>query len=1128
MDRQLHPIKKGLTPRLRILLDPVARRLIARDCQRSRTRLFLFAGLLALPLLALAALYPQWASLLLVSMALGGIALIILSWLKERSVDYDYLAAARAIEKEHPELNQALITAVESELSGKSSFLGRRVVEDALAHPSRKNWAEAATRSETRSRIQYSSALASFFVLMLAAYYIAQQETALTPGQPGIDLADRTLTVEPGNTEIERGSSQVVIARFTGSPPDEAFIEFSPSPNSSDSSAKMVKSLSDPVFAFTLSSVEQSTEYRIRYGEQTSQTYSLSVYDLPQLTKADASLSFPEYTGWPDRDVPDTLRVSAIEGTQLQYRFNTNKPVASAVLEDETGERFPLLPSNEASTQFVYEKKIQSSLRFTLHLDDLDGRSNALPPRIQIQAIANQRPTLRVDTPRGDQRYSPIEEIVFSGEASDDFGLLDYGIGLVYSSDRPIETSLQKESEAEENALSAQLRHQVALERKSLQPRDSFSWYLWAKDFGPDGEIRHTTGDLYFADIRPFDEIFREQDPGGGGQGGMGGQGMELIEKQRQITISLFRIKNTETPPESRIEDLVTLQHSQLEAYSELQQMHQMLENPSDKQIASDALRFMEGVELSLTQAIDDSTDQPLPAAWSDAQSAYQELIKLNDSEFNVARSQNQSGGGGSASRSQRQIDELDFRNEENRYETATQAQSLASPEERQNLELIAKLNELSRRQGDLNERIQEMQAAIANATTEEERREAERELKRLEEEQRQLVQNADEAIQQAANRQGARQAREQLQEARERMQQSAEDLQQGDVSQALAAGSRAEETLERSKEDMRNRSSSAFSEAMREARRQARELAEQQQELQQQVSDFEAEFSRRLDDSEQRDELANRIDKQSDRVEAFLEEMRQVAEGAEFAEPMLYRELYQVLRDSNGAEFEERYTQSEQLLRQGFLQNANREQQGLAEDLERLSDRVSQAAESVLGDESSELAFAEEEIESLQQQLDSERQSSEGQARSQESSSPTASGGQNGNQSIEDRIRSALSEIGNRNQGPLTGSGYEDWIDRLSTVEALIDDPIARARIEEARERAEDARRDFKRHGELPQWEMIQDEIAAPLNDVSVWLRSELNRIENPDALQPIDSDPVPETYEAFVRRYYESLGEQ
>lgn len=108
----------------------------------------------------------------------------------------------------------------------------------------------------------------------------------------------------------------------------------------------------------------------------------------------------------------------------------------------------------------------------------------------------------------------------------------------------------------------------------------------------------------------------------------------------------------------------------------------------------------------------------------------------------------------------------------------------------------------------------------------------------------------------------------------------------------------------------------------------------------------------------------------------------------------------------------------------------------------------------------------------------------------------------------------------------PLTGEGFNDWFERLRTVEELTQLPEARQRLASARERAEAMRREFKRHSREPQWSTVDAAIGAPLAQARVLLRQELARRENPEALQPVDRDPVPDKYAESVRKYYEALG--
>jgi len=138
--------------------------------------------------------------------------------------------------------------------------------------------------------------------------------------------------------------------------------------------------------------------------------------------------------------------------------------------------------------------------------------------------------------------------------------------------------------------------------------------------------------------------------------------------------------------------------------------------------------------------------------------------------------------------------------------------------------------------------------------------------------------------------------------------------------------------------------------------------------------------------------------------------------------------------------------------------------------------------------------------------------------------------GGGGGGSEIASALDEFLREFSNSpgNESPLTGRGFNDWAERLRTVEELVDQPDIRQRLSQAREEAERIRAEFRRHGSEPKWGVVNDGIIAPLNDARTWVAQELARYEDPNALQPIDRDPVPRAYQESVRKYYESLGEK
>src|SRR5204863_5576525 len=72
------------------------------------------------------------------------------------------------------------------------------------------------------------------------------------------------------------------------------------------------------------------------------------------------------------------------------------------------------------------------------------------------------------------------------------------------------------------------------------------SYYFWAEDVGPDGTRRRVSSDMYFAEVRPFEERFREGAGQGQGQGAGaagGTPGDELGRRQKELLNATWRLE---------------------------------------------------------------------------------------------------------------------------------------------------------------------------------------------------------------------------------------------------------------------------------------------------------------------------------------------------------------------------------------------------------------------------------------------------------------------------------------------------------------------------------------------------------------------------------------------------------
>lgn len=1047
---------------LQIHLEP-----IARDERRVRLLRTLALGWLAAAGVALLFILihrstgwvSAWVFLLLMAATLSW---PLIAWRRSKRTPLDFQGIARNIEAENPKLHALLLTAVEQQPDAAThelNYLQDRVIREALAEDRRSLWRQRAARQLQIAQLGSLGALALFAMVSLALYQAAPPRVAL------LKLTGRAVSVTPGDASIEKGSSLVVLAKFEGDVPAEASLVVRPA-NEPERRIPLTKNLDDPVFGTSLPDVQAELTYRVEYDGEQTREFRVTTFEFPRLERADAKVTYPAYTRLPEKTIEDTRRISAIEGSTLEYTFHLNKPVQSATLtpvgggdapspnvaatppsqragtpESRTATRasLPLLADTNRPNVYVSNFKLEQSGRYELVLVDAAGRTNKVPPLFVLEALTNRVPELKFAFPKGDQRVSALEEIAFQGEAVDDFGLTRYGLAYNLAGQDTKFVELGAAAKPHEKRTFDQL---LPLESLGAQPDQLLSYYLWAEDIGPDGQPRRTTSDMFFAEIRPFEEIFREgqaQDPNQRQQQQQQGQpgqnqAERLAELQKQIITATWNIQRRETgktPTENFKQDTGTVKESQENALDQVRSRMEAGDDPRAKALLATVEQAMTKAAGHLTEAADDNSPKALPLALSSEQSAYQALLRLSAREIQVSQGQpGQQGQSSRGQRAQRQLNQLDLRQSQNRYETERQAAAPQNPQQREQLQVFNRLKELAQRQQDVNERLKELQAALQAAQTETEREELRQQLKRLEEEQRQMLADVDELqqrMERPENQSPMAEARQQLEQTRNELQQASEAMQRGDTSQALSSGTRAQRDLQQMRDGFRKQNSSQFAEDMRELRSQVRDLAEKQQDIGRKLDAMDAPDQRKsLTDTDERKELASQLDEQKQRLDDLVKHATDVTQKAEPVEPLLSRQLYDTLRKATQEDARNLQETSDDLLaqgrlrqsvydhlresrragrsavevsadllREGFSTEARNLEQRARRSLEELKTGVERAAESVLGDDTEALRMARDELEQLSRQLEREL------AQAQRGSNTNGNGSRRGDEAV-------------------------------------------------------------------------------------------------------------------------------
>ncbi|HAV62194.1 MAG TPA: hypothetical protein DCY13_07490, partial [Verrucomicrobiales bacterium] len=888
-----------------ILLGPVATR---RQRHRLHTRLALVwfgAAALGGSLLLLARIADAGvpnAVWILLGLALTAAVTVSIAVLRRTP---DVRVVAREIEERHPELNALIQSAVEQEpdpATGELNFLQTRVVERAVQVLHRQAWVRRSVNALVFARAANQVGALALLAVLLALNQTEPRRSLL----PTPERIVRELEVLPGDAELEKGSTLVVMARFPGDGPEEATLQVLPEKGESRR-LPMNRNLDDPTYGAQIANVTEDLLYRVEFPAGTSRDFKINVFEYPRLVRGDAVLAFPDYTGLPPKTVEDTRRINAVEGTQLDYQMTLNKPVASARLWSTNGTELPLRADSASSNVLHLAMTLSDSGRYFLTLVDAAGRSNRIPDEITLAVVPNREPQLRLVSPRGDQRFSPVEEVRFETEVSDDFGLLRHGLGYSINGGEHVLIELGQESErfAKQKA-----DHLLMLEGAGVKTDDLVSFYLWAEDFGPDGQARRVEGDIYFGDIRQLDEIFRQGQPGDSSSSSQQQQqqdspASQLLELQKEIISATWNVKRAENPtrPSAGYEENVgVIRESQEQALAQAEAAGDRIRDARMRLHLQEAMKAMTTAGEHLATAERGPSVEPLSPALGAEQVAYQQLLRLQAREFEVTRQQRGQGQSRQNQRNQRQMNELDLEEEDQRYENERQAQTQEAAEQREDVQVLSRLKDLARRQNDLNERLKELQTELLAAETEQEKEELRRELKRLQEQQQQLLSELDELNQRMSteqNQERMAEARQQLEQTRENMRNAAEQMQQEQTSSALASGSRAQQDLQQMSEDFRQRASGQFSEQMRELRNAARELAQNEQDLARRFQEIDSAEQKTLSDSPQRQALQDTLAQQQTQLTNVLRGVRQLAEEAEFAEPLLARQLYDTYRET-------------------------------------------------------------------------------------------------------------------------------------------------------------------------------------------------------------------------------------
>ena len=596
-----------------------------------------------------------------------------------------------------------------------------------------------------------------------------------------------------------------------------------------------------------------------------------------------------------------------------------------------------------------------------LEVSDAQGRAAREQLGFQIQVVPNAPAKIRPVMPRGDARFTMVEEVDFEAEASDDSSLLRWGMGIQIGSGAMEEYVLGTGAKGGQKVRMHRLEF---LEERGVQVGDSVSWFFWAEDLDGAGKPRRTDGDLMLGRIRAFEEEYRQDDSE---EESKGSGGPQLLELQKQVMAATWNVKrklgSAAKPDAEALKNLGIVRASEAKVLELAQEKAGDEGDETRRGFYQEAISELEKAIKELAASESDAAH--IAAAVGAERSAYDALTHVVPSSYMMKKSRNPNAG--EMEEKTRQMSNLDFAKQEDRYQSKSEAMGEKEREERsQTEELLAQLRALARRQEEVIERMRELESRVRDSVDEKEREAAKRELKKLSDEQKALARELENTQQKAAEKSEslARQS-EELDAAREAAQRAASALEKGALDEARASAARSSEKLRAGGEALRQQLSGRTREAARELQQRAQELVSQEQSIAEAL-DNQRKGPSRLSEGG----LPKELESQRKRLKALQEEMQRAAEATEVSEPLFSKALQDVHRSSVQNQTELKLKVVEEALASRRQDVARRAEKSAAQDVQDLAQSVEKAAEEVLGDDAQALRQARAAVDKIAREL--------------------------------------------------------------------------------------------------------------------------------------------------------------
>ena len=941
-----------------------------------------------------------------------------------------------------------------------------------------------------------------------------------------------TVDVLPGDTRVVAGQPLRIRARLHAGGAELARLVPQLVVTAGTETRAVPMTAADGGFEFGFESVDRDFQYKVTAGPVASAEFTVRAIFPPRVTRIDIDYAYPPFSGLKPRTEQDGGDIYAPAGTRVRLRVHVDKPIASAELA-LSGAKAGLTRGGGQTLDADLVLTKDDSYR--IRLLDEDGLRSDGDSEYFIRLMDDRPPDVRILRPSSDQGITPLEEVSIEARAEDDYGVA--ALDLVYSVGGGTERAVPfVRVPGGDTQMSG--TYLLAAEDLDVRPGDVITYYARARDIGRGKPSSVSRSDLFFLEVRPFNEEFVAAQSQAGGGGG-DPQVESLIDAQKEIISATWNIERRAAAGRSA-DDMKAVAQAQAELKARVERLvagsrgrrgrefapQQIGQRPPQPQgVAGDP---MAAALEAMTKAVEQLASGRTREAITHETAALNGLVQAQSDirRRQVAQQQANGSGGGWGNRQSQDLSALFDkelqRQQRTNYEQRSQIEERPEQQRADN-GALDKIRELARRQ----EELSRQQRDAARLAEDERRRQLERLMREQQELQRQAEQLSREMSgqQQSGQQQSGQQSGQQqssgqqggqsqagqqqgrpgeppaggnpaMREAVEQMRQASGELKREDTEAAARRSDRAAQQLRELEDRMRGNNADARQRAAADLQSEAQQILQEQRRIAAEADRLDRGADGNTADARRR--LAADKDRLSERVDALQRESQRMGtqSPAGASEGARARAAADQLQKGRVGD---RMREAAQQMREGQPGASGQAEQQMARTLESVVDTLGGTASA----EARQMAEQLEQSRATRERLDA----------------------------LEARLREA--EGRGDGQAAALRQEYEQELRR--TRESLGRQPGANGQSQQRDgggstpeqheySRSAPGTEAFKQ--DRSGWESLRKEIDRALEARDATASTRLAKSLGEDRLSAGGSERVPEKYRKLVARYYESLG--